>query len=888
MAKIGEWLRRLRYLLRRGAMEDELRREMEAHRAEMGVPAAFGNTLRLREEARDAWGWRWLDDLVQDTRFAWRTLRHSPGFALTAIITLALGIGVNIGMFSLINGVLLRPLVDDDVVQVHGRSKAPLDIRGFSYPNYRDLQDGTTDIFTNLAASSTEFVGLDAGDGPRSALASAVTANYFQGFGAPPAHGRAFTTEEERPDTLNRVAIISYALWKQLGGDSNSLGRLVRINGEQFTVVGVARDGFSGPSIPGPEVWLPLGAYETLHTDDRTALPLGAREAHELSVVGQLRPGTSLETAKAAVGTVGRRLEQAFPSVNAGYLLVVSKPDRRLLFLQAGDGALTGVVLLLMLMPVIVLLVACLNLADLLLARGHMRRPELALRSSLGGGRSRLIRQLLTEGLLLALAGGAVGLWLSTLATEALLASVRPALPVAVTLPDVGVDWRVLFGTMAFSLLATVVFSAGPALALTRRAAASDLKRHAGDEGRRPGVVRIGNALVVGQIALSLLLLASGGLFLMSAVSAASADPGFRLDGGLIVQVDPTLAGYDEARGRQAHLALLERLRAVPGVEAVSIGSRPPFTSFGDSRDVVPAGTAEKERRQGEGAAFSVIGRDYARTLGLPMLRGRDFSDAEMLPGSSERVAIIDDVLAEQLWPEEDAVGRLIQFLDGEGPDEKLPIRVVGIMPSVKHSLGNPRPSRHVYVPLGQHYAGAMTLQLRLAGEGNERAMLGTIARVVRQVDERLPVLRIATWRDHLNADLESSLYRSGAAVFSAFGGIALLLAVLGVYGVKSYVVSRRTREFGVRIAIGAHPRALLWQVLREGGRVTAYGIGVGLLLALGAGQVLQSVLYGVNAVEPVILVAAPLILLIASLLASFVPALRATRVDPTVALRAE
>jgi hypothetical protein len=279
MAKIGEWLRRLRYLLRRGAMEDELRREMEAHRAEMGAPAAFGNTLRLREEAQDAWGWRWLDDLVQDTRFAWRTLRHSPGFALTAIITLALGIGVNIGMFSLINGVLLRPLVDDEVVEVHGR-RAPLDIRDFSYPNYRDLQDGTTDVFANLAASSTQFVGLDAGDGPRSALASAVTANYFQVFGAPPVLGRAFTAEEERPDTLNRVAIISHALWKQLGGDSNSLGRLVRINGEQFTVVGVARDGFSGPSIPGPEVWLPLGAYETLRTDDGTALSGSSGLAH--------------------------------------------------------------------------------------------------------------------------------------------------------------------------------------------------------------------------------------------------------------------------------------------------------------------------------------------------------------------------------------------------------------------------------------------------------------------------------------------------------------------------------------------------------------------------------------------------------------------------------
>ena len=885
MAIIGEWIRRVGYLLRRRALEDELRLEMEAHRAQMGEPPAFGNTLRLREEARDAWGWKWLDDLVQDTRFAWRTLRHSPAFALTAIVTLALGIGVNIGMFSLINGLLLRPLYPgaDDVFGVHSRSTAPSGRnRAFSYPNYRDIREGTTDIFANLAASSRGFVGLDLGDGSRSTYGSAVTANYFQVFAAPPAHGRAFTAEEEQPGAGIRVAIISDSLWEQRGADPDMLGRLVRINGEPFTVVGVARKGFAGTSIPGPGVWLPLGAREAFRTEDTAGRPTGAREAHELSVVGRLRPGISAETAAAALATVGRRLEQAFPSVNSGYSLAMAKPSGRLIFLPGGSGA--GPALLLMLMPAVVLLVACLNLADLLLARGHVRRQELAVRSSLGGGRSRLIRQLLTEGLLLALAGGAVGLWLSTWATNALLASLRPMLPVVVTLPDVSLDWRVLLGSTAFSLVATLIFSAGPALALTRRAASADLKRHTGDEGRRPGGVRIGNALVIGQIALSLVLLASGGLFMMSVTRAATADPGFRLDGGLIVEVDPGLAGYDEARGRQAHLALLDRLRTVPGVEAVTIGSRPPFTSGGDSRKVAPAGAADARSVD---AAFSVVGRDYARVLGLPMLGGRDFSEAELSPGSTERVAIIDDALAEKLWPGEEALGRLIQFLDARGPEAKQPILVVGIIPAVKHSLGNPQPYPHVYVPLGQHYSSAMTLQLRVAG-GSERAMLGTIAGVVRDVDERLPVLSVATWRDHLDAGLDVRLLRAGAGVFSAFGGIALLLAVLGVYGVKSYVMSRRTREFGIRIALGAQPRALLWQVLREGGRTTTIGIGIGLLLALGAGQFLQGIVYGVNSIEPVVLVTAPLILLAASLLASFIPALRATRVDPTVALRSE
>jgi predicted permease len=449
MAFIGEWIRRLGYLIRRRAMDDDLRREMEEHRAEMGEPPAFGNTLRLREEARDAWGWRWLDDLAQDTRFAWRMLRRSPGFTLTAIVTLALGIGVNIGMFSLVNGLLLRPLHEggDDVVTVHSRRTAPSGRnRAFSYPNYRDIQEGTTDIFAHLAASFTGFVGLDIGEGYRSTYAAAVTAGYFQVFGVPPAHGRSFSTEEERPGAGIRVVIVSYPLWEQLGADPHTLGRLVRINGEPFTIVGVAREGFAGTSIPGPEIWLPLGAYDSVFA--RASSSLDARDAHTLGIVGRLRSGTSIETAEAALATVGSRLEQAFPSVNAGYALAVSEPSDRLIFMPGGDGALTGLALLLMLMPLIVLLVACLNLADLLLARGHVRRQELAIRSSLGGGRARLVRQLLTEGLLLAVAGGAIGLWLSTWTTRTLLASLRPLLPAAVTLPDISLDWRVLVGTV--------------------------------------------------------------------------------------------------------------------------------------------------------------------------------------------------------------------------------------------------------------------------------------------------------------------------------------------------------------------------------------------------------------------------------------------------------
>jgi predicted permease len=392
---------------------------------------------------------------------------------------------------------------------------------------------------------------------------------------------------------------------------------------------------------------------------------------------------------------------------------------------------------------------------------------------------------------------------------------------------------------------------------------------------------------VIGQVALSILLLACGGLFLMSAISTATADPGFRLDGGLLVEIDPSLAGYDETRSRQAALTLMERLRAVPGVDAVTIGSSFPFTTFGDSRNVARAGS-QGTRSTPVDSIYNVVGRDYARVLGLRMIAGRDFTEAELTPGSSEPVAIVDDLLAQQMWPGENALGQLIQFGDAEGAEIGRTMRVVGIMPAVKHSFGNPRPFPHVYVPLGQHYENAMTLQLRMTNADSAPELMTTIRRVILQVDDRLPILRVETWRDHVLAGFDAWLYQAGARVFSAFGAIALLLAVIGVYGVKSYVVSRRTREFGIRIATGAYPRALVWQVLREGGRVTAIGIGIGLLLAIGAGQLLQGFLYGVDAIEPLVLVVAPLILLASSLLASYIPALRATRVDPTVALRAE
>ena len=894
MAVIGEWVRRIDYLLRRRRFDDDLRREMEAHRELLDDPAAFGNTLRLRDEARDAWGWRWLDDLVHDARLGVRMLRRSPGFTGAAVLTLALGIGVNVGMFRLVDALLLRPLHDgpDRVMALRSRAaSSPAGYRRISYPNYRDLRDGTSDILESLAAVRLMFVGLDHGGRSRRTLAAAVTADYFRTFDVPLARGRAFTAVEEQPGSGVRVAVISHRLWEQRGASSSGSDDVVLLNGNPFTIVGVAARGFTGGSIPGPEVWLPLGADRAFSAPSAGSLHT-SRDAHELDVLGRLREGITLEAASAALATVSLRLEQAYPDVNAGHRFELS-PPARLMFMPGpgGGGMMTMIAAALMVMPAIVLLVGCLNLANLLLARGQGRRQEMAIRSSLGAGRGRLTRQLICEGLILAVLGGAAGLLLSSWATRALLSSVGAMLPVDLTLPALDLDWRVAVATLAFSLAATAVFSAGPAWLLAGRAFAADLKQQLGDAKWRLAGLRISNVLVVGQVALSLVLLATGGLFMTSALAAASADPGFRLDGGVVVEIDPGLAGYDDARSHASHRALVERLRSVPGVESVTIGSDLQFSSQSESREIVPGGAAAAGSRP-IGAVFTAVGRDYARTLGLPMLGGRDFTEAELAPGSPDAVAIVDDELAQRLWPGpssmEEALGRSIAFADAQGPEAGRTMRIVGVVPAIKHSLGNPRPFPHVYVPLGQHDEKAMTLQLRLADPDAERSMVSTLARVVRDLDPRLPVLRIETFREHLDRGLDIWIYRTGAAVFVAFAAIALLLALVGVYGIKSYVVSRRTREFGIRIATGADPRALLWLVLREGGSVTAVGVVIGTLLAIGAGQVLRGILYEAEAVEPLVLVAAPLILVAASLAASFFPARRATRVDPIVALRSE
>jgi len=778
-----------------------------------------------------------------------------------------------------------------EVLAVHGRQVTPPGAYRFlSYPDYADLRERSA-TFSALAAYNNVLAAVTDNEVTRRAMAGVVSANYFDLFGRPPTPGRAFSPEEERPGAAFRVAVVSHDYWLRLGGGPDAIGRTIRINGHPFTVVGVAPEDFTGLMILGPDLWVPLGDYDALGTPN--ANTLSERTAYELAVVGRLAPGVSGRAAKAELATQARQLAEAFPDADGDFTLETSTPSR-LSFSPRPDGNAEAAQLatFLTIMALVVLLVACLNLSNMLVARGHARRQEIAVRLSLGGGRGRLVRQLVTEGLVLALAGGAIGLLVASWATDALFVTMGPVLQqfASANLIVPTTDWRVMTGTFGFCVLAALLFGLWPAWSLTRPAALDGLGQQAReDRGATPGRLRGASALVVGQVALSLGLLATGGLFLVGARSAASADPGFSLDGGLVVDVEPHLAGYDAVRGRETYGALLDRLRALPGVVAASAASQVPFGPSQDSAPVIPAGSADPQAQM----VFprrSVIGRDHFRALGLPVVRGRDFTSAEMTIGDAARVAIVDDALAERFWPGEDPLGRQLQFVTGPSLQLGEPLEVVGVVPTVRYRLSDTEAGLHVYLPLGQDYDGAMSLHARLAGGSEEsaRAMLGTVAGIVREVAPDVPVLGVRTWRELRDGSSEIWVYRAGGMVFSTFAAFALLLTVIGVYGVKAYLVARRTREFGIRVAVGAGSRDVLWLVLREGSRTTALGIGIGLLLALGVSRLLQSFLYGVGGFEPVVLLTAPLVLIGAALLASYFPARRATRVDPVVALRQE
>ena len=843
--------------------------------------------------------------IVKDLRFGMRALGRNPGFTIVSMLVLALGIGANTAVFSVVNALLIRPLPGADagppLVGLYNKdAKRPDRYRPFSYPNFLDIREGSRS-FVSIAAHDLALAGVTEGDTTRRSFFDIVSGNYFETLGVTLARGRVFTTEEERPGRPSLVAIASDAHWRSKGADPDIIGKTVILSGRSFTVIGVTQPGFTGATAAiTPEFWLPLSAAELVKNDfmreGEGKLP-GARDAHELLLIGRLRPGVTREAADRELAQVAARLADAYPAENRDQTIVAAPLPRMSISTSPGDDReIVSVSAVLMGMSAIVLLVACLNLANMLLARGTGRRREIAIRLSLGAGRAAVVRQLLAEGFLLAVGGGLLGVFLAYGATVAFVQSIVPLMPVPIAL-DTTPDWRVMAMMVVFAALATLLFALGPAWRVTKSTVLDDLKEQRSEEhGRRARLLGARNLLIASQMALSLALLVLGALFVRGALRAADATPGFALERGLLAEIDPSLAAYPPERSAAAHRNLLAHLRAMPGIEAVSMASLVPFGAVSEGESVERAGGApgaaqDQEKRERVSATFTVISADYFRSLGLKPLRGREFGQSEAEGSTPRPVAIIDEPLAKRLFPApgENPVGQHVRIAAREPGQFQAPVEIVGVVPGFRDSLFDRSASPHIYVPFSAKNRTWMNYHIRVAaGAPPDAAMLQAVRREIRAFDERLPVVTMTTLRTFADRSVFLWVFRSAARVLTAFGAAALLLALVGIYGVNAYVVARRTREIGIRMALGATAGSIVQLVLRDAIVVSLAGIGAGLLLAVALGYGLSSMLFEVSATDPLVLSIAPVLLAASTLVASYVPTRRATRVSPVAALRHE
>jgi len=834
--------------------------------------------------------------LLQDLRYALRTYLKAPAFTAVAILVLGLGIGANSAIFTLVNALLFQPLSGRAGEMVglfsHDRTR-PNSYRSFSYPNYVDIRD-RGDIFENLMAHGFTMVGVPAGDTMRRTFAGVVSSNYFETLGVHLAAGRPFSADEERPGSRIPVVITTYARWKAEGGRPDFVGSTIRINADDFTVVGVAPERFTGTmAVVAPEFYLPLGMFDVVVNDifKNKGTGLDDRAHPTLILAGTLRPELQLEAANARLQTVSKELEHAYPAENRDQLLTVSRlPRMSTSTSPQSDGPLAVATGLFMALSGVMLLIASLNLANMMLARGTSRQKEIAVRLAVGASRGRIVRQLLTESLTLAVGGAAAGLLLGFWAMDALIASLAAAVPMPMTLRS-RPDTTVLLATAGFAMMSTLFFGLGPALRLSRRDLVTDLKDLGTNVPMGGRLLGVRNLLVIAQIALSLMLLIAGGLFARTALVARLGDPGYRYDRLLLASVDPSLAAYDEARGRATLRTILDRVRAVPGVEAAGMSSTLPFGDFREGKHVERIGAKAATEPMPQ-PTYRIVGADYFRAIDLPLRRGREFTQQEEESRTAPGVAIIDETLARQLFGSDDPIGQAIRLKPspdgGDEPHLTAPLQVIGIAAPVREEILARAPEPHLYVPSGRFYRAGMHVHARIARPGDEVRMLGEIRREIRQVDPRLPVLELTTMEGFHRKSLELWLVEAGGKMFTTLGLLALGLAVVGVYEVKSYVVSQRTREIGIRMALGADRRDVVRLVLKDGAKLTAVGLGVGLPLAGFISFALTKVLNGVMPFDPVVFVSAPIVLGAAALIASFVPARRAARVEPLKALRSE
>ena len=822
-----------------------------------------------------------MSTLLQDLKFGARLLAKTPGFTVIAALSLALGIGANTTIFTLVNAVLLNPLPVEDPSQLvsvfttdERNQGTNLDFLQTSPMNFKDLRD-QNEVFSGMTGHAGLPLNITGGSGqPEQIFGELVTGNYFSVLGARPRIGRGFLPDEDQTPGEKLVTVLGYGEWQtRFGGDPSIVGRTISLNGAAFTVVGVMPKGFKGTNAIGaPALWVPYMTYP--QTTNGFFLELATptnRRGLVFNVTGRLKPGVTVQQAEANLKTIARQLEQEYPNDNKGRSVTLVplaqatiNPGFRDNIVKAGG--------LLMTIVGLVLLIACANVANLLLARAAARQKEIAVRLSLGAGRGRLIMQLLTEGTLLACIGGAAGLLLAYWA-QGLLWSFRPPFLAADAI-DLQPDMRVLMFTLAVSIATGVVFGLAPAIQASRPDLVVELKEKTSAPAGSSRLFSVRNVLVSAQVALSLVALVGAGLFLRSLQHAQQISPGFDADHLAVLSFDLGAQGYTEERGRQFQQRVLERAASVPGVQAASVASTVPLFAGGFSRTVFLEGQDASDRRAGRLVQISVVGPRYLEAAGIPLLRGRTLSETDQ-PHTPIAV-VVNETMAKKFWPEQDAIGKRFKFFG-----QNFFNQVVGIAKDSKYNFIGEEETPFIYQATTQVYQPQLSLFVKAP---KPSAVLGTVRGEVQQLDRNLPLTNVFTLSEIFDQALWAP--RMAAWLLAVFAGLSLVLSVIGIYGVMAYAVSQRTRELGIRMALGASRADVVRLVVAQGLRLTLMGVAFGLVASFAVTRLIVSLLYSVSPTDIVTFTVVPLLLAVAALAASYLPALRATRIDPMTALR--
>jgi putative ABC transport system permease protein len=888
-----EWAHRLWGTVRRARTDRDLEDELRAHlelaadqerrrgnsdgSAVRAARLRVGAVAQAMEAQRDQRGLAWLEDLARDVRIACRTLRKAPGFTVVAVLTLALAIGAMTTIFSVVDGVLLRPFpyADMNRIVILGettRSGLPMSVAWRNFVDWRDQQD----VFEHLGVYRGSTVNLTGSDQPERLITAMVSSEVLPALGIKAAIGRAFTPDEDRP-TADRVVTISDRLWRShFSADPSIIGQSVMLDGSAYTIVGVMPPGMRFPSRQ-TDVWLPLGLFVSTFPDNRGNHP-------GLAVVAKLKPASSVDRANTEMDAIARRLEQQYPLTNADHTVSVTS------YYEQVVGSIRPMLVMLLAAVGFVLLIACANMANLALARADRRQREIALSSALGASRFRVVQPLLVESLLVSLAGGALGALLAIVAVKALIAS-RPS-----TIPRIdllAVDTRVLAFTALVSIVTGLAFGLAPAL----RASSVDLQSALKDGVRSSAgvaVQRLRSTLVVAEVALALVLLVGAMLTLKSLDRLMAIDLGFAPAHVVTMRVTLPRSSYpDTPRWTAFHEQLVRRVSALPSIQRAGLSSNIPLGGSGSESDVryegqpLPKSPSEK----GTTCLFQASTPDFLKSMGIPLVRGRHFTDRDT--ANATAVAIVDETLVRTFFPNGDAIGKRIAFEFRGTPSDPQPIwrEIVGVVRHVQHyGVATEPPFVQVYTPLAQlplyfqDRRPTMVLVARTALD--PESVVPLIRREVRAIDPNVPVYGVQTLQAYVDQAIEQP--RMSVTLLGAFSVLALVLAALGIYGVLSYLVTLRRQEIGIRMALGATAHDVLGLIVGHGMRLTAIGIAVGLAGSWVLTQLMRRFLYGVSPHDPLTYFSIAALLATIAAVASYVPGHRAVSVDPVATLRAD